>query len=162
MHPELWFSNLPPELATMLLAMLPITELRASIPIGILYYHLSPWSALIWSFIGDVIPMILLVNLLGPVSKWLSGKSKTMHKFFDWLFSRTRNRFAKKYEVYGALALIVFVAIPLPVTGAWTGSVAAFLYGIKPNKSILYIAIGALISGIIVTLLTVSGKHLFG
>lgn len=79
-----------------------------------------------------------------------------MKKFFNWLFNRTRKKTQAKIEKYGSLALILFVAIPLPYTGAWTGSLAAWLFGIPFKKSILNIFIGILIAGIIVTVTTLS------
>lgn len=148
-----WFFNFPPEIATMILAMIPLTELRASIPIGIGVYGLSAQAALFWSIIGDVVPMIFILTFIDPVSEWLMKKSKIFNRFFTWLFARTKHRFSDKYHSYGALALMVFTAIPLPVTGAWTAAVAAFLFGIPKTKAMAYIGLGVVISGILVTLI---------
>ena len=75
-------------------------------------------------------------------------------RFFDWLFERTRRKHSKRFETYQELALLFFVAIPLPITGAWSGSVAAFVFGIPAKKAIPFIIMGVLVSGVIVSLIT--------
>lgn len=146
------FKSIPPEVATMIIAMLPIAELRVAIPAALGGYKLSVLSAFFWSVIGNSVPAIIILKYIGPVSDWLSEKSSIMKKFFEWLFSRTRYKFNEKYQKYGALALVLFVAIPLPVTGAWTGSLAAFLFGIPPRRAFWLILAGIVIAGIIVTI----------
>jgi len=76
---------------------------------------------------------------------------------FSWWFSRVISRNESTFKRWGALALIILVAIPLPITGAWTGSVAAYLFEIKKPLAFLYITIGVIIAGGIVTFLTISG-----
>ncbi len=148
-----WFAGLPPELATMLIAALPLAELRGALPVALSVYHLSWWSAYFWSVLGNILPVIFILWLLEPVSKYLIQHSKLAAKFFDLLFARTKNKFADKYKKYGELALVIFVAIPLPMTGAWTGAIAAFLFGIPYKKSLSSITLGVLIAGLIVTAL---------
>ncbi|PIY78741.1 MAG: ligand-binding protein SH3, partial [Parcubacteria group bacterium CG_4_10_14_0_8_um_filter_35_7] len=69
-----------------------------------------------------------------------------------WLFKRTRSRHSRKFKKWKSLALIVLVAIPLPMTGAWTGSIAAFIFGISYFKALGLIFLGVVIAGLIVTL----------
>ena len=95
------FQNFPPELATFLIAMVPISELRAAIPIGIKIYHLSIWSAYFWSVLGNLVPMILIVLILQPIADFLSRHFRIFHKFFEWLFEHTRKRGAAKFEKWG-------------------------------------------------------------
>lgn len=141
------------ELATFLVAMTPIGELRAAIPLALEVFHLPIWKAYFISVLGNMVPVFIILLLLKPATKILR-KIKIFDKFFDWLFERTRRKTEKKYLIYGELALILFVAIPLPVTGAWTGSVAAFLFGVPYRRAILLIGSGVLIAGIIVLLAT--------
>ena len=75
-------------------------------------------------------------------------------KFFTFLFERTRRKHSKKFEKWGALALITFVAIPLPITGGWSGALAAFVFGIPFKKALPLIFSGVIIAGVIVTGLT--------
>ena len=147
-----YFAQFPDWLATFLLAMLPLTELRGSIPFAIGYFHMEPWLAFVVSVLGDIIPAIFIVWFLKPLSLWLSKHFKIFERFFNWWFNRVTKNFTKKFEKYGVWALMIFVAIPLPVTGAWTGSVASFLFKIPRRKALLYIFMGVIISGVIVTI----------
>ncbi|HMB26245.1 MAG TPA: small multi-drug export protein [Patescibacteria group bacterium] len=149
-----FFSQFPDWLATFFLAMLPITELRGSIPFAVGYFNMPVWLAFAVSVIGDIIPGILIVWFLRPVSLWLSRRSKIFSRFFNWWFNKVIKRFEKKYLKYGEIALLIFVSIPLPITGVWTGSVAAFLFGIPRKRAIIFISIGAVIAGVLVSLIT--------
>lgn len=140
--------------------MIPIGELRAAIPTAILGYGMSWQSAFLWSFIGNIIPAILLLFFLDPVSVFLMKNFKSFKRFFTWLFGRTRAKHSKNFEIWGAIALVAFIAIPLPGTGAWAGAAAAFVFGIKPKKAVPLVALGILGAGIIVTMLTVGIKIL--
>jgi uncharacterized membrane protein len=156
------FQSFPDQLATLLIAMLPIAELRASIPVAIVGLDLSVVNAFIWSVIGNLIPAFFLLLFLEPVALWLMKHSKMFENFFNWVFNRTRKRFSTKAERYGKfIALVLFVAIPLPITGAWTGSAAAFLFGIPFKRSFPAVIIGVLIAGVIVTLTTVGITKIF-
>lgn len=149
-----FLQNFPPQLATLLLAVVPITEIRASIPIALEIYHLSIFSAVFWSVIGNAATAAIILWLLGPISKFLRQRMNIFDRFFIWLFARTRRKFYQKHQKYGNLALILFVAIPLPGTGCWTGSLAAWLFGAPLKKAFLMVTIGILISAFIVTLVT--------
>lgn len=146
--------DLPPQLATMILAMLPVTELRFSIPFALKVLHLPIWEAMFWSILGDIIPALLIIYFVGPVSKFLRRKSKIADRFFHWLFAKTRRKFDKGYADWGKIALMFFVAIPLPGTGSWTGSIAAWLFDINKKESVIYIGLGVILSAIIVTLIS--------
>jgi uncharacterized membrane protein len=142
------------ELKTLIVAMSPIVELRGSIPLAIAIYNLPPWSAYVFSVIGNIIPVVLILWLLEKVSGFLSNRSAFFKKFFTWLFERTRRRHERKFQRWQSMALVVLVAIPLPFTGAWTGSLAAFVFGISAKKAFPLISLGVLIAGIIVLLST--------
>lgn len=149
-----------PYLTTFLLAMTPVGELRASLPLAILGYKMPLQMAFILSYLGNIIPPILIILFLEPISQFLSKKSTFFKRFFDWIFKRTRAK-SKIIERYEMLGLIIFIAIPFPLTGAWTGSIASFLLGISPFKAIISVLIGVLIAGIIVTLSTLGILSLF-
>ncbi|MBU1119048.1 small multi-drug export protein [Patescibacteria group bacterium] len=155
------FQNIPHWLATMMTAMLPIGELRAALPIALTVYNMPFWEAYLFSVAGNLIPVAFILWFLDPVSKWLMKHSKLMNRFFTWLFDRTQKKHTKKFEKWGVIALITFVAIPLPITGAWTGSVAAFVFGIPFKKAFPLIAIGVLIAGIIVGAMTLGVASVF-
>ena len=148
------FQNIPPQLATALIAMIPIAELRVSIPVALGVYELPVWQAIFFSVIADIFIAAIVIYFLGAIHKFLYGKQKWINSIFDWIFQRTRKKFFKKYEVWGNLALVLFVAIPLPITGAWTASVASWMFGISKEKSLFFISIGVIISACIVTLIS--------
>ena len=154
------FTSLPPEIATMLIAMLPIGELRAAIPIGVTLYKLPLLSSLLWSIIGNMIPVYIILALFERVSNWLRARSSHLDRFLTWLFERTQHKLEKNVELYGAFALALFVAIPLPVTGAWTGALAAFVFGLDKKKAFFAIFAGVIAAGIIISLLTFGGTAL--
>lgn len=137
-----------------LTALTPIGELRAAIPYGLTALNQPVWLVFLTAIIGNIIPPLLILWLFPGVSAWLQKKSHLMAKFLDWLFARTRRRTKDKIEKYGSLALILFVAIPLPYTGAWSGALAAWLFGIPFKKAIPNIFLGIMIAGVIVTGIT--------
>jgi len=142
---------------TFLLAMTPVGELRVALPAGIFLYGLNWKIAFLISVLGNLIPAVLLLLFLGPVSKWLSNNFLFFNKFFSWLFERTRKKTNNRIKKYGDIALISFVAIPLPFTGAWTGAIAAFLFNIKFKRAFPLIALGIVIAGAIVLTIIKAG-----
>ena len=142
------------ELKIFLIAMSPIFELRGSIPVALGAYHLPIWSAYLVSIIGNLVPVVFLLLLLESVSQYLSQRSYFFNRFFTWLFERTKKQHSSKFERWKEFALVIFVAIPIPFTGAWTGSLCAFVFGIPFKKAFPLIAAGVIIAGLIVTLTT--------
>jgi len=138
-------------LKTFFLAMTPVNELRGTIPLALWVFNLPPLKAYFFAVLGNAVPPIFIIFFLKNLSNLLR-KIPVFQRFFTWLFERTYQKFYKKYSFYGDLALVFFVAIPLPMTGAWTGSVAAFLFKIPYWRALLLIFLGILISGAIVTL----------
>ena len=148
--------GLAPELAVFLTSMLPIIELRGALPLAINLFNISWPKAFLIAYIGNMIPAPLILWLLGPIVRILS-RVHVFRRFFTWLFERTRKRSNKMIEKYEEIGLMAFVAIPLPGTGAWTGALIAFLFGLDFKKSLLIIAIGVFIAGVIVTCLCLLG-----
>jgi len=153
--------NVGPSAVVVIIATLPILELRGSIPVAILYYKMPVWQAYILSVIGNLIPIIPIILLIGPVSNFLMKRSKLWHRFFTWVFERSRRRGGDLVEKYEALGLAIFVAIPLPVTGAWTGSLLAFLMRVRARRAFPCILAGVLTAGVVVTLVTLFGRETF-
>ncbi len=150
-----WFSGFPPSWAVFLIATLPIGELRAAIPVGISFYYLPVWWTYIVAVAGTFTPAIVLLWLLDPVAQWCGRHNQTVHRLLVWWFKRVEHHFFHHYERWGAVALILFVSIPLPLFGAWTGAAAAWLFRIPRWHATGYIAIGVLIMGLLVTGVTV-------
>jgi len=146
-----------PEIQTFLLAMTPVGELRAALPTALAIYHLNWPIAYLISVMGNLVPVVFLLLFLEPVSGWLSRKSNFFQKFFSWFFEKTRKNSHSGMKKYGYLALIPFVAIPLPLTGGWTGSIIAFLYQIPFKVAFPLITFGVMIAGVIVLFATKAG-----
>jgi len=145
---------MPLELKTFLIAATPILELRGSIPIALGVYHLPVFSTFWLSILGNLVPVVFLLWFLGKAAEFLSHHSYLFNRFFAWLFEKTRKNHTKKFARWKEFALLILVAIPLPFTGAWTGSLCAFVFGIPFKKAFLLITAGVIIAGLIVTLTT--------
>lgn len=154
---ELASRHLSGELITLLVSMMPIFELRGGIPLAILHYKMPLLKAFIISFAGNIAPILPILFFLEPIRKLLSRIS-IFKKFFDWLFQRAFRK-GEKVMKYGAIGLALFVAIPLPVTGAWTGSLIALLFGVKRRYAFPSIILGVFCAGIIVSAFTLLFKR---
>jgi len=147
--------QIPHELIVAGIAALPVGELRVAIPVAMAVYKMSVWSAFLWALIGNLIPIVFIIlglDLL--INKLLIRKIPIFNKFFNWIFQRTQRKYTKNIERWKDLALMIFVAIPLPGTGAWTGALIAFVFGIPLKRAFPAIAAGVLIAGIVVSLIT--------
>ena len=148
------FSYLPNELAVFIMAMIPVLELQVSIPIALGVYKMDILSAYVWSVSGNLVPAVLLLLFLGPLSNFLMKRFRLFDRLFHWIFFYTRNKFTQKYLKYGEVALFLFIAIPTPFSGSWSSSVAAFLFNIPFRRAFLLIASGELVAGFIIIGLT--------
>ncbi|MFH1253396.1 MAG: small multi-drug export protein [Candidatus Uhrbacteria bacterium] len=145
-----------PEILTLFSAALPLTELRGSIPLAVSVFHLAPWTAFFYSIIGNALPVPIIFFLLPKILIWLEKRIPWLHKYLVVWLEKKRAKFQNSYDKYGALALAIFVAIPLPMTGAWTGAALATILKIKPKYSFSAVILGMVVAGVIVTLI-VSG-----
>ncbi|OGO01165.1 MAG: hypothetical protein A2Y90_01980 [Chloroflexi bacterium RBG_13_52_12] len=137
------------------IALLPISELRGAIPIAISTYHFPWYYAYLFGVIGNLLPVPFILLFLNAIIPLLS-RVRFLDRLMQWFFTLTRRR-GKMVERYEWLGLAVFVAIPLPVTGAWTGAILAVLLGLKFKYAFSAILAGVLIAGVIVTCATVLG-----
>ncbi len=147
-------------LAVLAIAASPISELRGAIPVAISAFHFPWYYAFLLAVIGNLLPVPFILLLLNSVSRLLS-KISFLEQLLNWLFERTRRR-GKIIKRYERIGLALFVAIPFPMTGAWTGSLVAVLFGLKFRYAFLSIFIGVLVSGVIVTCATLFGWAIAG
>lgn len=150
-------SGFPPFFVILIISMIPVIELRGAIPAGILIYDMNPLYVFLLAVIGNMIPVTFIFYLIRPVSDFLSARSSFCRRFFDYFFARAERNGKSAVEKYKDLALTIFVGIPLPMTGAWSGTLVALVFGYPFRKAFFSIMLGVVIAGIIVTLLTVSG-----
>jgi len=119
---------LPKEWIVFITAAAPVVEVRGAVPIGILTLGLPPVKVVIISILGSIFPIIPLLWFLNFATKKLRH-IKVFDNFFEWLFARTRAK-GKLIEDFELAGLTLFVAIPFPGTGVWTGTIAAYLMGL--------------------------------
>lgn len=147
--------GITPELVVTAIAMLPVVELRGAVPVGINLLGMPWYRAVLFAVVGNLLPILFILLMLERLVAWL-GRLPLLRRFFDWLFAHARRRSGviERYEFWG---LVIFVGIPLPVTGAWTGSVAAVLLGFSYGRALLALTLGVLIAAAIVTALSLLG-----
>ena len=140
-------SNFSNQVALIIISMLPLIELKGSIPIG-LAMGLKPFQTYIYSIIGSIVPSIFILMWIMPVFDYMKKKD-SLKKIVAWAEKKAKKKEGniKKYEYLG---LFLFVAIPLPGTGIWMGSLIASILGLKKMKSFLTISVGNVIAGIII------------
>ena len=139
-----------------LFSMFPITECRLTIPFGIMIFKL-PWYIV---FIVCVVANILIGSFLILTLDWfieLFRKNNFLDKIINKIIRRSEGKF-DKYQRFKTNGLILFVGIPLPGTGAWTGALVSYILGLNRSLSVLSIIFGVLLSGIIMTILSLTGK----
>jgi len=141
-------------------SMIPWVEARY-----IMYYAIEflkwPWyQAFPLAVLGNILPIPFILLFFKYVEKFLRNY-KSWSKLMDWLFEKTRLRADAKIKRYEHLGLLIFVAVPLPFTGAWTGALIAYLFGLRFGRSLITIFIGIVIAALIITGLTLSGQYFF-
>jgi len=152
---EIINSSLPEQLIVLIIAALPVVELRGSIPVAMDIFRMPWYQSLALSIIGNLLPVPFLLlfydSLAHLVRRFNKGK-----RFMQWLNRRTRRQ-AVVIEKYKHVGLIIFVAIPIPGTGAWTGSITAHLLRMKFRHAFFDIALGVIVASLIVTALVLLG-----
>ncbi|WMM24222.1 small multi-drug export protein [Tissierella sp. MB52-C2] len=146
------------EIMVILFSMLPIIEVRGAIPLGI-SLGLSPIHSTILGIIGNIIIVPFLLKLLHPIMLFFE-KTVIFSKTIGWVKKRAMKKSGtiKKYSLIG---LFIFVAVPIPTTGAWTGSVIASILKLDFKKSLLAISLGVVSSGFIVAIISYSVVSIF-
>ncbi|GIM28283.1 membrane protein [Clostridium polyendosporum] len=131
-----------------LLSAVPIVEQRGAIPLGF-FYGYNPLLIFIVGFLGSLLPVPFILLLFNTIYNWLK-KNPRFEKVVVLIDSKiSKNK--GKIEKYKEISLIAFVAIPLPTTGLWTGSAIAAFLGLDFKKSFICVAIGGILSALIIT-----------
>lgn len=146
-------------IGTLIISMIPIIELRGAIPVAVFSFHLTYVEAFVISFIGNILPVYFIVKYIRPIFDLL-GRIKIFKKIIDWVTEKANKKIAEnqKLQTAALLALYLFVAIPLPGTGAWTGSLIANFLDLKPKKAVPVICAGVFTAGVIILVLTAITK----
>ncbi len=152
---EMLALSLPKDLIVVLIGTLPIFELRGALPVAINLFGFPWYYALFLSILGNMLPVPFLLLVWDGLSRLLARIGILMRPL-NWVFERTKLQSATigKYKFWG---LLVFVAVPLPFTGAWTASLIAIVLGMKFLPAFLAIFGGVVVAGVIVTALSLLG-----
>jgi len=145
---------LPPELVVMIISAMPILELRGGLPVAYGVYDFSFTKSYLLSVFGNVLPIIPLLLLFLPISNWLM-RFRWYERMYTWLYERTMKK-SSNVEKFGAIGLILFTAVPLPTTGAYSACLAAAFFAIRFWYAFISIVVGVLIAGIVIGALSFS------
>ena len=132
-------------------SMIPIIELRGAIPLGF-SQGLSWWQSYCLAVVGNLLPVPFILLGIRGVLSWMK-RENILPGFVNWIEGKGR-RGSSKVLKYSTFGLLIFVAVPLPGTGAWTGALIASLLNMRFKNAMLMITLGVLISGCIVTVIT--------
>ena len=138
---------------TFIVAMLPVVELRGAIPMGVGILGLPVHTAALISFVGNMIPVPFVIIFARRVFGWMRRKNRFLGAFADKLENKAKSGGERLYRSE-LIGLMVFVAIPLPGTGAWTGAMIAAILNRRLKASLPVIGVGVVIAGILVTGIT--------
>jgi len=145
-------ASLPPEIHVLVVAALPVVELRGAIPLGI-HLGLPPAEAALLALAGNLAPIPLAYFVFLPAVSFL--KRTRLFRALVTLYVAGTERRIQRIKRYGFAGLVLFVAVPLPVTGAWSGCLGALLLGYSLGQTMAALSLGTLIAGLIVTTLSV-------
>jgi uncharacterized membrane protein len=146
---------------TSFICFLPLIELRGGIPYAVLFQKLPVLQTFLVCVGTNILISPAVYIFLSTVHKLLV-KWEVYNNFFEKMVERTRKKIHDKVEKYGFIGIALYVAIPLPVTGAYTGTLGAWILGISKPKTILAVSIGVIIAGILVTMVVLGGEQMFG
>jgi uncharacterized membrane protein len=146
-----FIENLSAEMSIFLLSMLPISELRGAIPLGI-SMGLPPWEVYLISVAGNILPVPILLKVLRPLISYIA-RTRLLRKPASYIVQKI-DKGSEKVLKYELLGLFILVAVPLPTTGAWTGCGVASFLKLDYKKSFIYISLGIIVAGLIMLLLS--------
>lgn len=149
-------------LTTFLMAAWPILECRGAIPYGVLV-GLDPATVFLAAFFGNILPVPFLLLFLNRFERWVMGmgEGNWLRRVYVKYIDRVRRRAKPTIDRYGLLGLTAFVAVPLPLTGAWTASLLSYLLGMEAKRSLAAIVAGALGACVIVMALMLAYGFIF-
>lgn len=146
---------------TLLVSMVPVVELRGAIPFGHNVLGLGIWPTFFASVVGNIIPVPFIIVYIRRVFQWMRRHMTRLDRLVDKLEAKAhlKGRMVSKYKYLG---LMLFVAIPLPGTGAWTGALAAAFLDMPLRRALPSVALGVSAAGVIISILSFGLGALFG
>ena len=151
---------MPDELIILGAAMLPVGELRASVPLAIVSFDM-PWPhALALSLAGNFLPIPFVLYALRKIGAKIEAQEHLAARVLRWRTARIERSWGPRVRRYGFPAIALAVAIPLPFTGAWTGALIVWTLREPARRGLPAIALGVAVAGAVVTALTLAGVEL--
>lgn len=140
---------------TAIVGMTPVIEIRGAIPIGVATFHLSYFEAFIASFIGNIIPIYFIIKFIRPLFDFFS-RWKIFRIVIDWATNKATKKIEEneRLQTFVSFGLFLFVAIPIPTTGAWVGALVANFLNLPVKKAFPPLALGVFVAGLIVLFVT--------
>lgn len=157
-----FFAAWPPSLATIVMSMLPFTEMQLAIPVAIRAWSIAPAVALGYALIGNVLVFLPLFFGLDRLRALLARKAPALVRPLDALLARGQGKVQQQYARYGAFALLLFTAIPFPLSGVWTATFAAVALKIPFKHAAIGIGLGQICAGIIIVTLSTTADVILG
>ncbi len=143
-----FIGNFPPELQIFFMAMVPIVELRGAIPFGIFGLGMNPFLVFVIAVLGNLTPNIFILWTLPHVAEPLRKRIKFVDKFLK----KTHDKHSADFKEKGSVFIVLFVGVPIPGSGSWTGSLLAYLFDLGMKKSLICISLGVAMAGVIMLL----------
>lgn len=140
--------------------MVPLVEQRGAIPVGIIGYHINPWTVFFVSLLGSFVPSPFIYFFFNKIFAWMKT-IKQLNKFTSFVDKKIQHG-SKSMEKYKEIGLITFVGIPLPTTGLWTGTAIAAFLGLDFKKSMVCVFVGGILSAAIITFISVAAPAILG
>lgn len=154
-----FFTQFPPELGTVLMAIFPIAE-RFALPVAIAVFKLPAWEAFVLVILGNIMPIVAILYLAESFHKWVTEHAGFFGKHWVKAIAHVQKKFAR-YEKFGLIGLLIFLSIPSPINGAFSASLIAFVLGYPMKDSLPYLFAGVVISNAILLFLTVGAVRFF-
>ena len=145
-----WMAHVPvsPKMSVFLVSMIPLIEERGGLILARML-GIPMWEAVFWCVLGNIVPIPFILLLIEKVIHWMAGHH--LSGVAEWLIRKAEKN-KPKIDRYGFLGLMLFVGIPLPGTGAWTGSLVASLFDMDLKKASISILLGIFLAAVIMTL----------
>ena len=140
-------------LTVVILSLMPLIELRGALPVAVFALDYEPLTALLIAYPASVLPAPFIILLIRRIFEFLD-RFRVFQKINAKILARTESKHAAKIERYGLLGLFIIVAIPLPGTGVWSGSLAAAVFRLPFFKALFVILAGNLVAALVITLIT--------
>lgn len=150
----LLLQGVPAPLAVMILAMTPVIELQAAIPAAIGVYKLSMPEALFYGILGNMVPAFIVLFGWDAVMSALEARFPAFHRFMDKYHHGLHMKWQSSIDKYGPLAIVIFMAVPTPLSGVWSSSLVAWIFGIHRRAALISVFAGVVIAAFVLTFVT--------